>query len=156
MTLRTDILKQKHQIELWIQEHKSKAFMCRELKCKPDTLNAYLIKMGINYTGNQGGKSITGFDTGNYIPAAEYLGTTKFISSHKLKLKLIYEGIKEAKCERCGNDNWLNRPIPLELHHKDGNHWNNDLTNLEILCPNCHALEPNNSGAANAGLAELV
>ena len=29
--------------------------------------------------------------------------------------------------------------IPLELHHKDGNKFNNNLSNLELLCPNCHA-----------------
>ena len=25
------------------------------------------------------------------------------------------------------------------MHHKDGNHQNNELSNLEFLCPNCHA-----------------
>ena len=43
---------------------------------------------------------------------------------------------------------WLHTNIPLELHHKDGNRYNNDLENLEILCPNCHSLCPNNSGKA--------
>lgn len=38
---------------------------------------------------------------------------------------------------------WNGKPIPLELHHKDGNHYNNDLTNLEVLCPNCHAQTDN-------------
>lgn len=28
----------------------------------------------------------------------------------------------------------------MQLHHKDGNHQNNELSNLEFLCPNCHAL----------------
>lgn len=27
--------------------------------------------------------------------------------------------------------------------HKDGNHLNNELENLELLCPNCHALTEN-------------
>ena len=40
---------------------------------------------------------------------------------------------------------WMGKPIPLELHHKDGNHYNNDLSNLEILCPNCHAQTDNYS-----------
>ena len=34
-------------------------------------------------------------------------------------------------------------PIPLELHHKDGNRYNNQLDNLMLLCPNCHALTEN-------------
>jgi 5-methylcytosine-specific restriction endonuclease McrA len=42
----------------------------------------------------------------------------------------------------------LGKPIPIELHHKNGDHYDNSLDNLEILCPNCHAQEDNNSGAA--------
>jgi predicted HNH restriction endonuclease len=29
----------------------------------------------------------------------------------------------------------------LNVHHKDWNHENNDLGNLELLCPNCHSEE---------------
>lgn len=31
----------------------------------------------------------------------------------------------------------------LEIDHIDGNHNNNSLENLRVLCPNCHALTPN-------------
>jgi 5-methylcytosine-specific restriction endonuclease McrA len=34
----------------------------------------------------------------------------------------------------------LGNPIPLELEHKDGNCTNHNIENLELLCPNCHAL----------------
>lgn len=41
----------------------------------------------------------------------------------------------EHKCSICG----YNRLIEvLEVHHKDNNHNNNDLSNLTILCPTCH------------------
>lgn len=43
-------------------------------------------------------------------------------------------------CTCCGNKEWMGEDIPLEVHHKDGNSENNILTNLELLCPNCHAL----------------
>lgn len=33
--------------------------------------------------------------------------------------------------------------IPLELHHIDGDRFNNNLENLQILCYNCHALTNN-------------
>lgn len=36
----------------------------------------------------------------------------------------------------------MGQPIPLELDHIDGNHQNNALQNLRLLCPNCHALTP--------------
>lgn len=142
--LRTDILERKEDILKWIEQHQSKAFMCRELHTKPGTLNNYLKKMGIEYTGNQGGKGIK--SDPKYKTAEEYVKGT-CIKSHKLKLKLIRDGIKEEKCELCGNTKWLGQIIPLELHHKDGNHFNNDFSNLLILCPNCHAMQGYNSGA---------
>jgi 5-methylcytosine-specific restriction endonuclease McrA len=43
----------------------------------------------------------------------------------------------------CGIENWLGKDITLELHHVDGNRFNNELSNLQILCPNCHSLTPN-------------
>ena len=41
-------------------------------------------------------------------------------------------------CNRCGYDE---QTEILEVHHKDRNRENNKLDNLEILCPNCHAVE---------------
>ena len=44
------------------------------------------------------------------------------------------------KCTRCGLFEWHEKPITLELEHKDGNHMNDERDNLEALCPNCHSL----------------
>lgn len=41
-------------------------------------------------------------------------------------------------CERCGFDA---NPVILGVHHKDRNRKNNEASNLEVLCPNCHSLE---------------
>lgn len=68
------------------------------------------------------------------------------MTTFKLKLKLLATGVKEKKCEKCNLEIWNNLPIPLELHHIDGNSSNNDLTNLQILCPNCHAQTDNFRG----------
>lgn len=75
-----------------------------------------------------------------------YLVKGKFISSHRLRKRLIKEGIFEAKCYSCLNSTWLGRPIPLELDHINGDHLDNRLENLTILCPNCHALTPTYRG----------
>lgn len=145
--LRTDILERKNEILQWIEENQSKAFMCKQLKCKPETLNSYLKKMDIEYNGNQGGK---GIKTSNQYKTAEEYIKSSYIKSHMLKIKLIKDGIKEKKCELCGLSSWQGVEIPLELHHKDGDHYNNEFDNLSILCPNCHAIQPGNSGN-NAG-----
>ena len=64
-------------------------------------------------------------------------------SSHKLKIKLIDYGLKESRCELCNSTEWLGRPIKLHLHHIDGDHTNNELDNLQLLCPNCHSFTDN-------------
>lgn len=61
------------------------------------------------------------------------------IKSSNLKEKLFTLGYKEKKCECCGITEWQGKPLTLELHHIDGNHYNNGLSNLQILCPNCHS-----------------
>ena len=63
-----------------------------------------------------------------------------------MRKRLISEGIKEHKCECCGLSEWLGEPIPLELDHIDGDHYNNTYKNLKILCPNCHAKTPTYRG----------
>jgi hypothetical protein len=63
------------------------------------------------------------------------------MSSFKLKTLLFRLKIKDEVCESCNLSRWLNRPMPLELHHIDGDPRNNALTNLQILCANCHSLE---------------
>ena len=146
--VRTDIPKRKEEILQWIKEERPKAFMCRELGCKPETLESHLKKLGISYKGNQGARN---FKNGpihpQYVSAEEYSKKDYGVKSFVLKNKLFLDGIKEKKCERCHLEKWMGLEIPLELHHKDGNHYNNNLDNLEILCPNCHAQEPNNSGS---------
>ena len=52
------------------------------------------------------------------------------ITSHKLRIRLLEEGYFEYKCSCCGLTEWLGQPIPLELHHKDFDHYNNNLDNL--------------------------
>ena len=48
--------------------------------------------------------------------------------------------IKEHECEMCKRTTWNGQPIPLELHHIDGDRFHNVIENFQLLCPNCHAL----------------
>lgn len=51
--------------------------------------------------------------------------------------------LRGRKCESCQLEEWQGELIPLEIHHIDGDKLNNTLENLQILCPNCHALTDN-------------
>ena len=152
--MRTDILERKDDILRWISEGQTKAYISKQLKCKPETLNSYLDKMGIYYEGNPGRKGFQRGESEGYVSALEYIQRDT-VKSHILKQKLIRDGIKEPKCEICKLSEWNGKPIPLELHHIDCNHYNNSLENLMILCPNCHAQQPGNSGA-NVGKEKRI
>ena len=69
----------------------------------------------------------------------QYLIESQDVQTNKVRKKLINEGLKPYRCESCGLKEWLGNPIPLELHHKDGDRTHNELSNYELLCPNCHA-----------------
>jgi hypothetical protein len=155
--MRRDILEREAEIRGWVAQRRPKAFMCRELRCKPITLDGYLKKFGLDYRGNMGAK---GYKQSSYRKSAgEFLRKGSLISSHKLKLKLLRDGLKELRCERCGRVKWMGEPIPVELHHVNGNRFDNRFDNLQLLCPNCHALTDNHAGrgsrrAGRAGVAE--
>lgn len=78
---------------------------------------------------NKGNFDYSRFKEGNAIKSANMIQAIVALRGHK--------------CEQCGLETWLEKPITLEVHHKDGNHLNNDLNNLMLLCPNCHSYTEN-------------
>lgn len=79
-------------------------------------------------------------------PLEEILVENSSYKSTHLKKRLLSEGLLEAKCYNCGITEWLGNPAPLELEHRNGIRDDNRIENLEILCPNCHALTPTYRG----------
>lgn len=80
------------------------------------------------------------------VPLDQVLVDGRLTNTSRLKRRLLETGLKSPRCERCGLDRWNGRPIPLELDHVDGRRENNELPNLQLLCPNCHAQTPTYRG----------
>ncbi len=61
-------------------------------------------------------------------------------NNYTLKIRLVKELGWELRCSRCNLDEWLGQPIPIDLDHINGDHYDNRIENLRFLCRNCHGL----------------
>ncbi len=119
------------------------ADVCRTLGIRPATgAQSYIKKVAnrleIDYSHFVGQSWARGTQ-GPRRPLKEYLRRGRVSSSSRLRDRLIREGIKEPRCERCGGEHWMEEDMPLELDHINSDHDDNRLENLQILCANCHA-----------------
>ena len=101
------------------------------------TFKRYAVRLGV-YKPNQGGKGTKR----PLFPLEEVFSGKRPMRSYNLKTRLIEEGYKENKCERCSISEWQGEILVLELDHINGDNKDNRLENLKILCPNCHSLTP--------------
>lgn len=148
------VLKDKKIYEEAVRDSLSIAGVCRRIGLKPYGGNYRTIYKAIK-TYNLDISHFTGqgWNVGERfnpvikkIPLEKVLVKNSTYNSYNLKPRLISSGLKEYKCEKCNLSKWLGNPIPLELHHIDGDNTNNELSNLQLLCPNCHAQTDNYRG----------
>ncbi len=116
--------------------------LCRKLGIQPSTgaqshLSKRVRELGIDTTHF---KRSHPRGNGKVLPIETWLVQNSTMKSHSLRLRLIQAGIKESKCESCNLSEWMGETIPLELDHINSDHWDCRIENLQILCPNCHAL----------------
>jgi len=62
-----------------------------------------------------------------------------YTSMVRLKFRLVKELKWEEKCNICNLSKWMEKKIPLEIDHINGIHTDNTITNIRLICPNCHA-----------------
>ena len=65
-------------------------------------------------------------------------------SDRTRKFRLLEE--RGHVCEVCKNVEWMNKQIPIELDHIDGDPTDNVIENLRLICPNCHAQTDTHAG----------
>lgn len=145
----------KEEIEEVVKYSLSIADVCRSLNIKPSggnykTMKNNIIKFEINishFTGSAWnvGKNFKEFGKKKDLKDILIENST-YTNTNCLRKRLFKEGLKEEKCESCKEIEWLGKKIPLELNHINGDNRDHRIENLEILCPNCHALTSNYRG----------
>ena len=130
----------KQELEQIVKKSFSYADVCRALEVPPrgtyyTTIKKLIKDLDISHF-NKGA-----WNKGRKIKSTSYqkapiqqilIENSPHTNSGSLRIRLIKEGLKESKCEVCGCTE------SLELHHINGNHQDNRLENLQILCANCH------------------
>lgn len=83
-----------------------------------------------------------------FIQLSEGTASGKLLTGAMRRILIELRG---HKCECCGWDkiNPKTGLRPLQIHHIDGDCLNNNLENLQVLCPNCHSLT-DTFGASNS------
>lgn len=60
------------------------------------------------------------------------------IARHHVKRRILENKIIEYKCSICNiNAEWMGKPMPLILDHKNGVNNDHRLENLRFVCSNC-------------------
>ena len=148
----TKVKYSKELLEENVKDCYSFAELCRRLGLKPagsnpKTVRTKMDEFGVDYshfTGQRWNKN-----TDNPIYRERYLPKLcehSSLSSSNVK-NLVYKlKLKENKCEKCGITEWMGGPLIMQLHHINGINNDHRLSNLQMLCPNCHSQTENYAG----------
>lgn len=113
---------------------------CRKLGCRGSTLCRYMRKFNLDWERYKN----VGRKGRDRTENRKYTADQAFQKNMPLRYAFLYlKEEREWKCESCGLSEWQGKKLPLEVHHINGDHWDQRRENLQILCPNCHSLTEN-------------
>ncbi len=102
------------------------------------TLRTRLDALGVDYSHWVSHKALDGICT--KIPNDVLFCNNGIRRTGIVKLRVYKEALIDDKCNICGClPEWNNKKLVLILDHIDGNNTNNELSNLQLVCPNCNS-----------------
>lgn len=119
------------QIQQAIKETASMGAAAKYLKIDWRTFKSISEKLGLYKPSNAPGKK--------YLTSDILEGKYPHYPTSHLSKRLVLEGVIIYECISCKITEYNGLNISLELDHIDGNNSNHSLSNLRLLCPNCHS-----------------
>jgi DNA-binding CsgD family transcriptional regulator len=86
------------------------------------------------------------------VPIKELLVVGRRRGRGHVKTRLLREGLKENRCERCGIAKWRGKSLPMQLHHINGDGKDNRLETLSSCAPTATPRRTTGAVAVCAGM----
>lgn len=111
-----------------------------------------------HFTGQGWRRGQTSWPNRRMRPLEELLVESSPVTCiHRLKRRLIREGLLETRCQICGlGDEWNYQPLVLRFDHINGVRNDMRIENLRLICPNCDSQLPTFAGRNRRHLRETA
>lgn len=143
MRIRKDIDEKKdYIINSLLSGSKTPSQLCLELNCRPDTLRRRTSKWIPSYKPDHTSKIRQLGGTNKWSSLSEYVKSKGKNCKRSILYRLLVDE-RGAFCECCHlPSEWNGKFLRLQVDHVDGQCYNNEESNLRLLCPNCHSQTP--------------
>jgi 5-methylcytosine-specific restriction endonuclease McrA len=81
-----------------------------------------------------------------YVNKEILVENSPYVGQAALKRRLLKDGLFENKCAVCGQTEWQGKKLVMVLDHVNGEHTDNRIENLRMLCPNCNSQQDTFAG----------